>query len=50
MEMEFNLEPFWGETWILTTKQIEVRECLLLFDAESFIFQFAIQTVKDQDI
>ena len=30
--------------------QIEVRECLLLFDAESFIFQFAIQKVKDQDI
>ena len=26
------------------------RECLLLFSAESFVFQFAIQKVKDQDI
>ena len=31
-------------------RQIEVGECLLLFGAESFIFQFAIQKVKDQDI
>jgi len=31
-------------------EQIEVRECLLLFDTESFVFQFAIQKVKDQDI
>jgi len=30
--------------------QIEGRECLLLFSAESFVFQFAIQKVKDQDI
>jgi len=30
--------------------QIEVRECLLLFGTESFVFQFAIQKVKDQDI
>ena len=29
---------------------IEVGEFLLLFGAESFIFQFAIQKVKDQDI
>ena len=29
---------------------IEVRECLLLFGAESFVFQFAIQKVKDQDM
>jgi hypothetical protein len=27
-----------------------VGECLLLFGAESFIFQFAIKKVKDQDI
>ena len=27
---------------------IEVRECLLLFRAESFVFQFAIQNSKDQ--
>ena len=26
------------------------EECLLLFRAESFIFHFAIQKVKDQDI
>jgi len=31
-------------------EQIEVRECLLLFSAESFVFEFAIQKVKDQDI
>jgi len=31
-------------------KQIEVGECLLLFGTESFVFQFAIQKVKDQDI
>jgi len=31
-------------------EQIEVGECLLLFSAESFIFQFAIQKVEDQDI
>jgi len=30
--------------------EIEGRECLLLFSAESFVFQFAIQKVKDQDI
>jgi hypothetical protein len=29
---------------------IEVRECLLLFGAESFVFQIAIQKLKDQDI
>jgi len=26
---------------------IEVRECLLSFGAESFVFQFAIQKYKD---
>ena len=31
-------------------EEIEGRECLLLFSAESFVFQFAIQKVKDQDI
>jgi hypothetical protein len=30
--------------------QIDVGECLLLFGAESFVFQFAIQKSKDQDI
>jgi hypothetical protein len=25
-------------------------ECLLLFGAESFVFQFAIQKFKDQDM
>ena len=29
--------------------QIEVRECLLLFGAKSFVLQFAIQKFKDQD-
>ena len=28
-------------------KQTEVRECLLLFGAESIVFQFAIQKFKD---
>jgi len=28
-------------------EQIEVRECLLSFGAESFVFQFAIQKFKD---
>jgi hypothetical protein len=27
----------------------QVRECLLLFGAESFVFQFAIQNSRDQD-
>ena len=31
-------------------EQIEVGECLLLFGAESLIFQFAIKKVKDKDI
>ena len=30
--------------------RIEVRQCLLLFGAESFVFQFAIERAKDQDI
>jgi len=29
---------------------IYVRECLLSFDAESFVFQFAIQQYKDSNI
>jgi hypothetical protein len=28
-------------------EQIEVRECLLSFGSESFVFQFAIQQFKD---
>jgi hypothetical protein len=28
-------------------EQIEVRECLLSFGAESLVFQFAIQKFKD---
>ena len=31
-------------------EQIEVRECLLSFGAESFVFQFAIQKLKDYSI
>ena len=39
------------ETWSLNNMYIDIgAECLLLFGAESFIFQFAIQKVKDQDI
>jgi len=29
------------------TSVFEVRECLLSFGAESFVFQFAIQKYKD---
>ena len=29
--------------------QIVVRECLLLFGGESFVFQFAVQKYKGQD-
>ena len=35
---------------VKTSYLLTVRECLLLFGAESFVFQFAIQKVKDQDI
>jgi hypothetical protein len=31
-------------------KSIEVRECLLSFGAESFVFQFNIQKFKDYNI
>ena len=31
-------------------EQIEVRECSLPLGAEPFVFQFAIQKFKDQDI
>jgi len=30
-------------------KQIEVRECFLLFSAEYFVLQFAVQEYKDED-
>jgi len=30
--------------------RLKLRKCLLLFDTESSVFQFAIQKVKDQDI
>ena len=30
--------------------RLKLRECLLLFGAESFIFPFVIQKFKDQDI
>ena len=32
------------------TPMTEVRECLLPLGAEPFVFQFAIQKFKDQDI
>jgi len=31
-------------------RQIEARECLLSFGAESVVFQVSIQKLKDQDI
>ena len=34
----------------LKLEEIEVRECLLPFGAEPFVFQFTIQKFKDQDI
>ena len=34
----------------IASEQIEVRECLLSFGAESFVFQVAVQKLKDQDI
>jgi hypothetical protein len=30
-------------------RAVEVRECLISFGAESFVFQFAIQKYKDED-
>jgi len=30
--------------------RLKLGKCLLLFGTESFVFQFAIQKVKDQDI
>jgi len=35
---------------IAEKEKIEVRKCLLSFGAVSFLFQFAIQKFKDQDI
>jgi len=32
------------------SEQIEVRECLLSFGAESVVFQVAVQKLKDQDM
>jgi len=34
----------------ICTYPIEAGECSLLFSAESFVFQFAIQKFKDQDV
>jgi hypothetical protein len=31
-------------------EQIEVRECLLSFSAECFVFQLTVQKYKDEDI
>jgi hypothetical protein len=31
----------------INEEQIEVRQCLLSFGAETFVFQFAIQKYKD---
>jgi hypothetical protein len=42
-----------AHTTVSTTsveEQIEVKGCLLSFGAESFVFQVAIQKLKDQDI
>ena len=36
--------------FVVCVWQIEVRECLLSFGAESVVFQVAIQKLKDQDI
>jgi hypothetical protein len=31
-------------------EQVDVRECLLIFGAESSVFHLAIQKIKNQDI
>jgi len=31
-------------------RAVEVRECLISFGAESFVFQFTIQKYKDEDL
>ena len=36
--------------FLINYEQTEVRECLLPVGAETFVFQFAIQKFKDQDI
>ena len=44
------------QNWLIMTWMCNCRfskrklKCLLLFGAESFVFQFAIQNSKDQDI
>jgi hypothetical protein len=42
----------WYSSWHLhlCLALTEVRECLLSFGAEPFVFQVAIQKLKDQDI
>ena len=49
-EEQVSQRNFWLQAGRRNSEQIEVRECLLLFGAESFVFQFAIQKFKDQDI
>ena len=34
----------------LTPNNTNIRKCLLLFGAESFVFQVPIQKFKDQDV
>jgi hypothetical protein len=40
----------WDSKLLTLNKDSVIRECLLLFGAESFVFQFDIQKCKDQDI
>ena len=47
LENNFNKSKFYSRR---NEEQIEVTKCLLLFDAESFVFQVRIQKFKDQDI
>jgi len=44
-----SLSNFWI-LFCMVRDSIEGRECLLSFDAESVVFQVAIQKLKDQDI
>jgi hypothetical protein len=37
----------YGFSYVGYCERIAVRECLLSFGAESFVFQFAIQKYKD---
>jgi hypothetical protein len=47
LETCFNRSKFYSER---NKEQIEVKECLLSFGAETFVFQVATQKRKDQDI